>query len=174
MAHLYGLTEVIPGLYISSGNAAANEQNIVKNKISLIVNATPNLPEPEWAQVHRVKHKRVPLKDRPDSDLKRYFDTIADIIEGELSIKGHVLVHCVMGASRSATLIMVYLMKYKRYPLKQAFLTVHRRREIINPNVGFWRQMIKFEDRIFRQNTVKMVSSPRGVIPDIYLMGPQS
>ena len=51
-------------------------------------------------------------------------------------------------------------------------VSVHRRREIINPNVGFWRQMIKYEERLFRNTTVKMVQSPRGVIPDIYLKGP--
>ena len=65
------LTEVIPNIYLSSGNAAANEQNIVKNGITLIINATPDLPEPTWTGVHRVKHVRVALRDRPDSDLKR-------------------------------------------------------------------------------------------------------
>ena len=61
----------IPNIYLSSGNAAANEQNIVKNGITLIINATPDLPEPTWTGVHRVKHVRVALRDRPDSDLKR-------------------------------------------------------------------------------------------------------
>ena len=51
--------DLVISLFISSGNAAANEQNIVRNRISLIINATPNLPQPDWTDLHRVKHKVV-------------------------------------------------------------------------------------------------------------------
>jgi len=40
MSYQYGFSEIVPGLYLSSANAAANENNCVKKKISLIINAT--------------------------------------------------------------------------------------------------------------------------------------
>lgn len=57
------------------------------------------------------------------------------------------------GISRSATIVIAYLMKMKKYTmihvilsnLIQALNKVKRRRNIINPNKGFLQQMLEFE-----------------------------
>lgn len=49
---------------------------------------------------------------------------------------GKVLVHCIMGMSRSSTLVLAYLMIYHRLPLKQALQKLIQKRAIY-PNRNF-------------------------------------
>lgn len=87
---------------------------------------------------------------------------------------GKTLVHCVAGVSRSASICIAYLMKYKRMPLDQAYKHVKKCRSVIQPNVGFWKQLIEFERRLFGRTTVKMVQSSGGFVPDIYFQEAKS
>lgn len=53
---------------------------------------------------------------------------------------GKVLVHCAMGRSRSATLVLAYLMIYKNMTVVDAIEQVSRHRCIM-PNRGFLKQL---------------------------------
>lgn len=61
---------------------------------------------------------------------------------------GKTLVHCVAGVSRSASLCIVYLIKYEKMSLRQAYHYVKSARPIIRPNVGFWQQMCDYEKKL--------------------------
>ncbi|XP_056113080.1 dual specificity protein phosphatase 13A family protein isoform X3 [Rhinichthys klamathensis goyatoka] len=52
-----------------------------------------------------------------------------------------VFVHCAVGVSRSAALVLAYLMIYCNYSLVDAILKVKERRWIF-PNRGFLKQLI--------------------------------
>jgi len=56
----------------------------------------------------------------------------------------HVLVVCTAGISRSAAIIIAYLIKHHKMPYTVAFNTVKRARVFINPNVGFERALKKY------------------------------
>ncbi len=38
----------------------------------------------------------------------------------------------------------------------------------IRPNLGFWKQLIDYEIKLFGQNSVKIIASNIGPIPDVY------
>jgi hypothetical protein len=57
-----------------------------------------------------------------------------------------VLVHCYAGVSRSATVVLSYLLKYEGMSLRQAWEHVQQRRPIINPNAGFVAHLKLFEN----------------------------
>ena len=57
-----------------------------------------------------------------------------------MRVSDKLLVHCVMGRSRSATLVLAYLMIQKRMRLVEAIDQVKRRRRIL-PNWGFLKQL---------------------------------
>ena len=65
---------------------------------------------------------------------------------------------------------MVYFVKHEQMTLKQAYLHIHKKRPIICPNAGFWRQMIDFEKKITGQeSSVKMLKGRyRREVPDVY------
>lgn len=151
-------------LFLSSA-AAVKSDRIRSFGITHVINLTLeipnlNLPNLECIQIH--------IEDAPHARLSAYFDRCADKINHVHMRGGRTLVHCVAGVSRSATICMAYLMKYQRMPLDQAYYHCKKRRPVVHPNVGFWRQLIEYERRILGRNSVKMVSSSMGMIPEVY------
>ncbi|KHJ82541.1 hypothetical protein OESDEN_17765 [Oesophagostomum dentatum] len=75
------------------------------------------------------------------------------------------------GVSRSASLVMIYLVKHERMTLRQAYHYVKSARPVIRPNVGFWKQMVEFEKRLRGAASVTMVMTNQCdlPIPDIYV-----
>lgn len=65
-----------------------------------------------------------------------------------LCFSGKVLVHCHVGVSRSATLVLAYLMLKQNLTLVEAICVVKDNRGVI-PNRGFLRQLIKLDGRLF-------------------------
>jgi atypical dual specificity phosphatase len=59
-------------------------------------------------------HKQIPALDDEEYNLSRYFDEGADFIHNHLKY-GNVLVHCYAGISRSASLVIAYLIKYHHH-----------------------------------------------------------
>uniref|UniRef100_A0A8K9XQF2 Dual specificity protein phosphatase n=1 Tax=Oncorhynchus mykiss TaxID=8022 RepID=A0A8K9XQF2_ONCMY len=83
----------------------------------------------------------VVAEDTPTFDLSQYFFSAAQFIDQTLNIpENKLLVHCVMGRSRSATLFLAYLMICKNMTVVDAVDHVKRRRRII-PNWGFLKQL---------------------------------
>ncbi|CBY39782.1 unnamed protein product [Oikopleura dioica] len=111
----------------------------------------------------------VNYKDSPSEPIKNAFDTITRVINEELKIGGSVLVHCNMGISRSTSVILAFLMKYRAMPLKAAFDLVREKRSCVNPNIGFWKQLIKYEEIIFHKNTVEFEIGPKGCVPSVFI-----
>ncbi|CAK9296580.1 unnamed protein product [Gordionus sp. m RMFG-2023] len=178
------ISEVNPHLYLS-GASAVNEYKIRAKGITLVINVTIDFPN---LKIPGVESMAIRLDDSPTAQLYPYFDTIADKIRdasrnnnymnsNSSSIintgtgGGKTLVHCMVGASRSATLVLAYLMKHRKMSLAQAYYYLKRIRPIIRPNVGFIKQLVAYEYRLFGHNSVKMIfATPpnRGLVPDIY------
>lgn len=62
----------------------------------------------------------VPLVNRCAGDVFQYFEPVCDAIDEVLGSGGHALVHCHASISRSAALILAYLMRAKRLSLLDA------------------------------------------------------
>ncbi|KAM4025378.1 dual specificity protein phosphatase 14-like isoform 1-T6 [Anomaloglossus baeobatrachus] len=165
LSSLSSIAQISPCLYLSSGNAAGSRQLVYARNVTCIVNATLEIPNSNWPDVDYIK---VPVPDLPHAPLALYFDSVADRIHQNGKRNGRTLVHCVAGVSRSATLCIAYLMKYHRLSLLDAHQWVKTRRPVVRPNAGFWQQLIQYEKKLFGKNTVRLVPSPLGLIPDIY------
>ncbi|XP_051891082.1 dual specificity protein phosphatase 14-like [Pristis pectinata] len=163
---LSGMAQITPSLFLSNGTVASDRQALRARGITCVVNATLELGAPRWPDM---EYLRVPLPDLPHAPLSLYFDTVADRIQQVSRLGGRTLVHCVAGVSRSPTLCLAYLMKHHGQSLREAHNWVRSRRPLIRPNSGFWRQLIDYERRLFSRNSVRMVPTPLGLLPDIYV-----
>eukprot|EP00746_Dinoflagellata_sp_MGD_P164927 gnl/MRDRNA2_/MRDRNA2_93897_c0_seq1.p1 gnl/MRDRNA2_/MRDRNA2_93897_c0~~gnl/MRDRNA2_/MRDRNA2_93897_c0_seq1.p1 ORF type:complete len:190 (+),score=16.80 gnl/MRDRNA2_/MRDRNA2_93897_c0_seq1:212-781(+) len=82
----------------------------------------------------------------------RCFDFLDTAMEKPES---RVLVHCAMGVNRSATIVIAYLMKSKRWTLGRSFHHVKKIRMIVSPANGYVKQLSNYE-RVLQQSGVKL------------------
>lgn len=162
---VYGLSRITDSLFLSNGEAANNKLFLYANRITTIINVSVEIVNTYFPHIYYI---HVPVADFPMSRLYDFFDPVADKIHSVELNQGRTLVHCAAGVSRSAALCIAYLMKYKSMSLANAHAWVKSCRPIIRPNNGFWQQLIQYEYKLFGKNSVKMIQSPFGVIPDLY------
>ena len=63
----------------------------------------------------------------------------------------NVLVHCMMGVSRSASMVIWHLMTREKMGLAEAYNLVKQKRPIINPNRGFVEQLKELEKELIQK-----------------------
>jgi len=124
-----------------------NAKYLQKLGITLIINvAREAYPvRGQW------KNLNLPLSDNPGQNIIQYFESIYRVIDKEISSGGKVLVHCMAGISRSATIIISYLMKKFNGRPVETFTYVKKLRPIIAPNAGFLKQLIIYDSMLHKQ-----------------------
>ena len=72
---------------------------------------------------------------------------------------GGCLVHCQAGVSRSATVVISYLMYAKKAPLRSAFAHLRKIRPVVCPNPGFVKQLQEYEKEMNASAAVNQAAS---------------
>ncbi|XP_059616690.1 dual specificity protein phosphatase 18-like [Phlebotomus argentipes] len=163
-----GLSQILPSLYLC-GAGAVRPETISSLRITLIVNVAPELPDTPLPE-NPPAYMRVSILDKGDNDIRSHFEAVTSRIEEERLNGGVTLVHCVAGVSRSTSFCLAYLMRYFGMPLRDAFLYVKSTRPQIRPNVGFFRQLIAYEEEVLELSTVSMIfiEAIGQEVPDVY------
>ncbi|RVE68494.1 hypothetical protein OJAV_G00091980 [Oryzias javanicus] len=142
--------EVWPRLYIGDQHSAENLADLSSHRFTHILNAAHSgrKGKPEFYERMNVTYMGIEARDSCEYDMSVSFQTAADFIHRALNRGGKVLVHCHVGVSRSATLVLAYLMLKQNLTLVEAICTVKDSRGVI-PNRGFLRQLIKLDGQLF-------------------------
>eukprot|EP01126_Amoeba_proteus_P020425 TRINITY_DN2077_c0_g1_i21.p1 TRINITY_DN2077_c0_g1~~TRINITY_DN2077_c0_g1_i21.p1 ORF type:complete len:263 (-),score=46.67 TRINITY_DN2077_c0_g1_i21:72-860(-) len=88
-----------------------------------------------------ILYKKIDLQDDMNQQLLSVLPECFEFID--LINCGNVLVHCVRGISRSASVVIAYMMVHRGMPLKEAHKFVKSKREMIYPNGNFLDQLKK-------------------------------
>ncbi|KAL1146284.1 hypothetical protein V6Z11_A11G362000 [Gossypium hirsutum] len=91
----------------------------------------------------------VPIRDMESENLLDYLDACIDFIDRSRK-EGSVLVHCFAGVSRSAAIIMAYLMRTERLSQEDALESLKQSCEFVCPNDGFLEQLKMFEEMDYK------------------------
>ncbi|CAD8077261.1 unnamed protein product [Paramecium sonneborni] len=94
-----------------------------------------------------IVHHKIEILDIESTNISQYFQIANDWIERGFNIGG-VLVHCMAGISRSAAIVIAYLIEKKKMTYYQAFTFVKSKRPQINPNKGFTNQLMSYTTKI--------------------------
>ncbi len=123
-SHLLGYTKypndiLDTRLFLTCFNVACEWKVINNSRISHIVNATQecyNLYEKEG-----IKYLKLDILDEDDKKIHKYFKTAYEFINNALEEHpSHgVLVHCAQGKSRSATIVIMFLMRKMSWPYEK-------------------------------------------------------
>jgi protein-tyrosine phosphatase len=92
------------------------------------------------------------IDDDEEENISHNFFEVHKIISEAVQNKKNVLVHCAAGMSRSATLVLAYLMIENRWSYNEAYQLVKSKRPIIEPNSGFVKQLKGLEYKLKRFN----------------------
>ncbi|KAF9651237.1 DSPc-domain-containing protein [Thelephora ganbajun] len=136
-----GVNSVIDGrLYIGSLQVALSSSQRSALGITHVLSVCPDYPaEPEDKY-----HLCIPVQDSEFENLLVHLPIACSFIQGAIDAGGKVLVHCVMGVSRSATVTCAYLMRTRKLSVTKAIGYLRDRRPQIHPNYGFLKQLHTF------------------------------
>ncbi|XP_011353604.1 dual specificity protein phosphatase 13 isoform X3 [Pteropus vampyrus] len=154
-ATLSHINEVWPNLFLGDAYAARDKSKLIQLGITHVVNvAAGKFQVDTGAKFYHglpLEYYGIEADDNPFFDLSVYFLPVARYIRTALSVpQGRVLVHCAMGVSRSATVVLAFLMIYENMTLVEAIQTVQAHRDIC-PNSGFLRQLQVLDNRLGRE-----------------------
>ncbi|OWR48940.1 dual specificity protein phosphatase 12 [Danaus plexippus plexippus] len=96
--------------------------------------------------------KYIKLADVPKEDLITHLPECNDFIKDSIANGGKVLVHCYFGVSRSASVVIGYIMEKYGLCYEDAFVLVKSKRRFIGPNNGFVAQLKLFGHMEYRLN----------------------
>ncbi|CAF1096038.1 unnamed protein product [Rotaria sordida] len=144
--------EIIPRLFLGDYRLAVDPIKLKKLGFTHILNAAEgrkfgqiNTSATYYEEVG-IKYKGFSIIDSPGYKIGTHFEEAIQFLEEALNNKkNRVYVHCQQGISRSATLIIAYLLHtYEHMSLFDAFQLVATRRRIW-PNDGFCRHLLQLE-----------------------------
>ena len=124
---------------------SADEENLIENNIKRVLSCLGCF-SPKYKN-EAITQKIFDINDGPKSNIIKYFkEAIKFIDESE-----KVLVHCLGGISRSATIVIAYFMWKNRITFEESFefLLDHR---VVGPNEGFRKQLLIFQDKLKENN----------------------
>lgn len=100
-----------------------------------------------------LEYKMASILDRPDADLCKLLSETIPWIERCLSSPDNkIFIHCAAGISRSASVVIAYLMYSEDLSYEQATEDVKTIRPIIDPNFGFCCSLQSLEGRLRSRN----------------------
>lgn len=86
--------------------------------------------------------------DLPEFPIFKGFENAIDFIDKGRNSNGCVLVHCNAGISRSAAIVMAYLIKKEGMSVNEAFSFLRSKRPATCPNPGFMIQLQNLYDSL--------------------------
>lgn len=98
------------------------------------------------------KYKHLMIADTPSTQISDYFQEVYEFIKDGL-LNGCVLVHCAQARSRSVSMIISYIMKSKQISFKKAFEMLKKKHPIADPNQGFKKQLVNYEQVLFKKRS---------------------
>ncbi|MBM3193436.1 MAG: dual specificity protein phosphatase family protein [Chlamydiae bacterium] len=142
------ISEILPGLFLGNELGAGKllfktdsleerEKALREKKVTHILCAT--FPSVSYFESKFIYHY-VPIRDLEEESISTYISRVYEFIEEGIR-EGGVFVHCSAGASRSASLVIAYIMKKWGSSYEDALDFVQSKRACVQPNRGFEKEL---------------------------------
>jgi len=124
-------------LYLGSSFNAADYQGLMQRNIRHVVNVSQSIPNLHVG----IQYYRLPVRDVAGARL--FFNTghafeVIKFIHDQLCHRRPVLIHCWAGSSRSASIVLLYLLWRRHYTsLIEAYDALSRKRRMVAVNRDF-------------------------------------
>ena len=137
---------VMPSLLLGSGYGSRDKKVVNFYGITHVLNMSRVVPYDPFDQ--RLTTLKINAEDKKDYNLMQHFEEAHQFIDEAILSGGRCLVHCSAGISRSATIVISYLMSRFNMSLYDAYNHVLFRRSRLMPNKSFISQLIQYEQEL--------------------------
>ena len=139
------IDHIIDNIYLGDYRCASNHSLLKQNEIKYIINCSKHVP---CLFKDDFEYLELELEDNSKQEIGEAIQKALEFIKPD----GNVFIHCKMGVSRSASIVLAYLMKNYLMDYDQAFYYTKEKREVILPNENFKEQLISYYTIICIQN----------------------
>jgi len=139
--------EIIKDVYLGNIDSCYDRENLKKlgitHIISVISGFSPPYPDDfEYLVINAL--------DTTNTNLKDHFEVCSSFIDNALNkYGGKVLIHCMAGKSRSATILAAYIIKHYGTDTNNALKSIKIKRNIIEPNSYFIEQLNEYHKELY-------------------------
>ena len=134
-------SSIFPWLFLGGAHDAERVHELRTHQVTHVINLSP---ESKIPVCEGIRYLHVNVGDHSDQPIHEHFESTISFID-EARQHGKVLVHCRHGISRSATIVIAYLIKKMCIPVILAKGIVKQLRPVINPNLGFVDALCTFQ-----------------------------
>ena len=130
-------------IYLGSSFNAANKSMLDKHNIKYIINITAEINNYYPNDITYVNYKMYDNNKEPIFNFLE--DSYKKIKQFQQNNDGNILIHCFMGASRSATIVAYYLMREFNIEPYYAYKLIKKRRKLVNPTKLLYNDLKKIK-----------------------------
>ena len=140
------VNKITEKIYLGNIDGARNTQFFKKEKITHIISLAGKMFTPIYDKNIIQFQKIIDIEDDWKENIIKYFKECFEIIEKA----NKIFIHCMAGVSRSATIVISYLMWKEKKSLEETLKKVKEKR-FVSPNFGFMEQLKIFE-KLLKEN----------------------
>ena len=138
-------SKVFDWLYLGTFTNACDLEELKRMNIKYILNCAIECKNTILPK--DIKELHLKIRDNINFDIIPFFKQSNDFINQVRGVGGKILIHCKLGISRSAAIVIAYLIKYYGFNFNSALKFIKKQRERINPNAGFIEQLKQYEKK---------------------------
>jgi protein-tyrosine phosphatase len=131
-------------LYLGNSYNAANFKTLDNLNIDCVLNISNEIPN---YFLDNFKYLQISVPDINSCSISYCFDSVIKFFFENIDAGNkNFFVHCYYGASRSATIVLLLLVRYYNLDFEDAKSLLDRKRDVINMNIVFLRELKNYLD----------------------------
>ena len=135
------ITQINKHLFLGNVLSASNYDILKANDIKIIINVTSEVPNYYPKDFSYVNIK---IPDNGKAPIKPYLENTYNLIKKEEAKSNNILVHCMVGGSRSASIIIYYLLRENpNLTYQKAVKLLRKNRPIVNPTIFLMNDVVE-------------------------------
>ena len=136
---------IIDNIFLGDRYAAADIENLKKNNITTVVNCAKEVAS-NYTDIRLIE---LSFEDYEGETIFPKFEVAYKFIKKHP--ENNILVHCSAGMSRSASVVIYYLMKEYKWDFKTCLNYTKEKRPVISLNPGYEQQLIEYYEKNLKE-----------------------
>jgi protein-tyrosine phosphatase len=132
---------IIDNIYLGSQKSGVDVNQLFELNIKYVLILGKGME----GKFDQITYKIIEIDDSLEQNLSNYIREALDFIFESQKKNSKILIHCVSGISRSASIVIAYIMDKYKMNYDDAFVYVKTKRPSIRPNTNFIEQLNKFQ-----------------------------